>query len=100
MLEGLPGPLPALEEQAVVPLVAGQQVPQAAAVSQVRRVAPEWAVARRVAGRAAAASQARQVALERADTSGMVVPVPEGRVVSPAREDRALGARPGPEGRL
>jgi hypothetical protein len=96
--EGLPGPLPALE------VVAGQQVQQAAAASQARRVALERAVARRVAEQrvrqAAVASQARQAAPERADTSGMrVAPMPEGQVGSPAREVRALGARPGPEGR-
>ena len=102
--EGLPGPLPALEDQAVMPRVAGQQVQQAAAASQARRVALERAVAQRVAEQrvpqAAAESQARQVAQERADTSGMrVALMPEGLAGSPAREARALGARPGPAGR-
>jgi hypothetical protein len=102
--EGLPGPLPALEDQAVVPLVAEQQVQQAAAVSQMRREVLEQAVARRVVEQrvpqAAVASQARQVALERADTSGMrVAPMPEGQAGSPPREARVLGARPGPAGR-
>ena len=95
--EGLPGPLPALEDQAGMPPVVGQRVPQAAAASQARRVELERAVAQRVAEQRVRQAAVARWAVRAESLRARVVP--GGRVVSPAREVRALGARPGPEGR-